>query len=146
MAAHNNRGKLNPAFRRTMEQDLAILMSGYLRTGSKANHQRQHKRMKEFVDYCETVGVRSLGQIGRSHVIKFWKSHRQLEDKTLQDYWYAFRILWKAIGQPGEPPRAWTTAMRQAVEAARPEKDSACFFESPRCRIADPATDGGHSV
>ncbi len=125
MAAQNKSRKVSSAFRKNMQQDLTGRLSGYLRTGAKENRQRQHKCMSEFVGHCERLGARSLGQIGGSHVVKFWKANRHLEDRTLEKYWYAILTLWDVTGLPGEPPKFWTKAMRQTVEAARAKNDLA---------------------
>jgi hypothetical protein len=50
--------------------------------------------------------VSSPDQIGKRHVIRFWKCHRDMPHKTAYFYWLALRVLWTEIlGRPSEPPR-----------------------------------------
>jgi hypothetical protein len=46
-----------------------------------------------------------LDQIGKRHVIDFWKAHRHLADSTAYAYWLALRELWGWLSREGEPPR-----------------------------------------
>jgi|JI10StandDraft_1071094.scaffolds.fasta_scaffold749288_2 hypothetical protein len=86
------------------------LTQGYSRTGGKDNRKQQRARMLGFAEHAARSGATSLEQVGRLHVITYWKSHRDLSDKTLYSHWLAIRDLWKLSGKLHQPPRPWSSS------------------------------------
>jgi hypothetical protein len=81
------------------------LTNAYVRKGGKDNRRQQRARMIDFADFCATQGVNSVGQIGKNHVIQYWKSNRNLAESTAYSHWLAIRSLWNLAGKAGEPPK-----------------------------------------
>lgn len=77
----------------------------YVRKGGKDNRKQQRARMLAFAAFASTIGAREMGQVGATHVIRYWKAHRELSDATLYSHWLAIRELWVIFGKSGEPPR-----------------------------------------
>lgn len=77
----------------------------YVRKGGKDNRKQQRSRMLAFAALASTMGAREMGQVGATHVVRYWKAHRALSDSTLYSHWLAIRELWVIFGKPGEPPR-----------------------------------------
>ena len=78
----------------------------YVRSGSKENRRLQIGRIIKFVEFIEeTEKLHGLQEIGKRHVIEFWKSNREFADKTANDYWLALCILWKLVDKAGAPPK-----------------------------------------
>lgn len=86
-------------------QHAAFLIHGYARTGGKDNRRQQAARMRAFVEHCATLGAKSFEQIGKQHVVRYWKGHRELSPTTAYSHWLAIRELWRLAGKPGEPPK-----------------------------------------
>lgn len=87
---------------------------GYLSKGGKGNRKQQRDRMIAFAEHAASQGATSLGQVGRLHVITYWKKHRDLSDNTLYSHWLAIRELWKLSGKLQEPPRPWSSSRDQS--------------------------------
>lgn len=68
--------------------------------GGKTARRRQTRRIEAFVDWCGC----DARQVGRGHVRRFFRAH-ELATSTQRDYWYAIKLLWRALGRHGEPPR-----------------------------------------
>lgn len=79
---------------------------GYVRKGGKENRRKQVNRLCLALDWiaAEFPGCKGLDQIGRKQVWKFYEAHAQLAPKTLNDYGYAFRLLWELLSRTGDPP------------------------------------------
>ena len=89
-------------------KEAEFLTRGYGRTGGKDNRRQQRARMLAFAEHCAAMGAHSLGQVGRNHVISYWKIHRALAPPTAYSHWLAIRELWRLAGKPGEPPEPRT--------------------------------------
>jgi len=72
--------------------------------GGKANRRLQRKRMVEFAKHAQTLGATSIHQVGKRHVIHYWKQNRTLENSTAYNHWLAIKILWQLASKAGEPP------------------------------------------
>lgn len=81
------------------------LTNGYVRKGGKDNRRQQRARMIAFAEFCASLGVNSLGQVGKNHVIQYWKTNRNLAESTAYSHWLAIRSLWELLGKPGSPPK-----------------------------------------
>jgi hypothetical protein len=98
-----------------LRQHAAFLIHGYARTGGKDNRRQQAARMRTFVEHCTALGAKSFAQIGKQHVIRYWKAHRELSPATAYSHWLAIRELWRLAGKPGEPPKPRTDAPANAT-------------------------------
>jgi len=83
------------------------LTRGYSRKGGKKNRRQQRSRMLKFAAFCREKGARQMAEVGKRHVIQFWKANRHLSDGTLLNHWYAIRQLWILTEKPGTPPQPW---------------------------------------
>ena len=91
----------------------------YVRSGSKANRRLQVGRMIKFVEFIEqTARLHNLHEIGRRHVIQFWKANRNMAPKTANAYWLALCVIWQWTGKPGTPPKPIIFAQTNSQESA----------------------------
>lgn len=91
----------------SLVQQVEQLTESYVRKGGKDNRKQQRSRMLAFAAHAEAAGAREMGQVGATHVVKYWKAHRDLADSTLYSHWRALAELWKLSGKTGEPPLPW---------------------------------------
>lgn len=99
----------------------------YVRSGSKENRRLQIGRIIKFVEFIEeTEKLHGLQEIGKRHVIQFWKSHREFADKTANDYWLALCILWKLADKAGTPPKPliFSKQTTGAISTTNPDSSS----------------------
>jgi hypothetical protein len=89
-------------------KEAAFLTRGYGRTGGKDNRRQQRARMLAFAEHCAAMGAHSFGQVGKIHVISYWKVHRALSPVTAYSHWLAIRELWRLADKPGVPPKPRT--------------------------------------
>lgn len=76
----------------------------YARKGGKDNRAQQRSYMLMFAKSCRGLGATSMKQVGRKHVIQYWKNRRELSDRTLMNHWYALSELWSICEMPNQPP------------------------------------------
>lgn len=88
----------------SMVVQLEKLAHAYLRHGGKDNRRQQFCRMVKFIIFAESMGARSLAQVGSRHVIYYWKANRNLSDTTAYNHWRALCQLWVLAGKIGQPP------------------------------------------
>lgn len=86
-------------------QEVEQLTRAYVRKGGKDNRRQQRSRMLAFAEHCAGLGQNSLGQIGRAHVVSYWKSTQKLSNATRYNHWRALVVLWQLAGKPEEPPK-----------------------------------------
>ena len=84
------------------------LTRGYVRKGGKNNRRQQRARMVAFAAFCAEKGANSMGQVGKSHVVAYWKSNTNLSDSTRYSHWCALVTLWGLVGKPEKPPKPTT--------------------------------------
>lgn len=89
----------------SLVQEIKALANAYVRKGGKENRKQQRARMIAFAAYAATMGAYSIGQIGKAHVIQYWKANRHLADPTLYNHWRAVCILWGLAGKSGPPSK-----------------------------------------
>lgn len=85
-------------------------MRGYVAGGGKSNRPQQLKRLEKFVKWAEEkYSLTGLEQIGKKHVIDYWKADRKaikkMADRTAEGYWSILCEFWKALNRSGDPPR-----------------------------------------
>jgi len=71
--------------------------------GGKTNRRLQRKRMIEFAKHAQTLGAKSMHQVGKRHVISYWREHRSMAKSTVYNHWLALCILWELAGKHGQP-------------------------------------------
>lgn len=86
------------------------LTEEYVRKGGKDSRQQQRSRMLRFAAHAATYGAKDMGQVGAQHVIRYWKSNRDLSDATLKEHWRALKTLWQLCEKPDPPPLPRTKA------------------------------------
>ena len=85
---------------------IQTLAHQYVRSGSKENRRLQVGRMIKFVEFIEqTEQLHNLHEVGKRHVISFWKAHRDMAPKTANAYWLALCVIWQWSNKPGTPPK-----------------------------------------
>ena len=111
----------------SLAQEVNALANGYVRKGGKKNRQQQRARMITFANYAVAMGAHSMAQVGKYHVIGYWKANRALADSTLYNHWRALCVLWVRAGKVGQPPKP-----RFAKdESATQKSDAICSLKSP---------------
>ena len=91
----------------SLVQQVERLTDNYVRKGGKDNRKQQRSRMLAFAAYASELGAKEIGQVGATHVVRYWKAHRDLADSTLYSHWLALVELWRLSGKAGEPPLPW---------------------------------------
>ena len=86
-------------------EEVEFRTRGYASKGNKEYRGYQRARMIDFAKHAATLDVRSSGQMGKFHVVAYWKTHRDLNGRTAYAHWLAIRELWRILDKPGEPPR-----------------------------------------
>ena len=105
-----------------LQQQVQELTRAYVRKGGKDNRRQQTARMLAFAAHCEALGAREMGQVGATHVIRYWKSNRDLSDTTLYNHWLAVCELWKLSGKSDQPPRPRKKLKQQKPSISLKEK------------------------
>lgn len=87
-------------------RDVESVIHAYVRKGGKDNRRQQARRMLSFASHCQNLGVRHAGEVGRRHVIEYWKSLRvdALSERTIYSHYLALRELWKLLRRLDLPP------------------------------------------
>ena len=99
----------------SLVKDVEVKTHEYARKGGKDNRRQQRARMIAFAAHAQALGAREMGQVGATHVIRYWKAHRDLSDATLYSHWLAIRELWTIYGKSDQPPRP-----RKKIEQQKP--------------------------
>lgn len=106
----------------TLVNQLQKLAHNYIRRGAKANRRQQLGRMIKFLEFVEeTERPNNLHEIGKRHVVSFWKAHRTMADKTAQGYWLALCELWRLAQKKGTPPKPF---LLQKANTPQPKSQS----------------------
>lgn len=88
----------------SLVREVEMLSHAYARKGGKDNRRQQRARMIAFATHAEAMGARSMAQVGKAHVIGYWKAHRELTPSTAYNHWLALCVLWKLANKAGTPP------------------------------------------
>ena len=87
---------------------LAQRLGAYLRHGSKANRRKQFRRLTQAAEAAfARYRLSDIRQLGKRHVL-WWDEQlkrRGRSRKTRDSYWYAWRVLWAALGRSTDPPK-----------------------------------------
>lgn len=81
-------------------------INDYLRHGGKTNRRQQVARLMSALRWIGQTHpmVQFPEQVGRKHVVAFWRNNRHMAPATAQGYWRVFRLLWQWLGRPDTPP------------------------------------------
>lgn len=82
--------------------ELEYQLSVHARKGGKITRRRQIKRVRNFLVFCRSKGVKGPDQIGKSHVWQ-WYEENVWSESAQRDHYYAISLLWKLLGR-GKPP------------------------------------------
>lgn len=90
----------------TLAKQLEPYIHRYVRKGGKQNRKQQMTRLLIFINWQQQhEQITGLEQLGKRHVILFWKHHRHQQDATAYHYWLAIRILWEWLNKATPPPK-----------------------------------------
>lgn len=91
---------------RTLADQVRTLSHEYVRHGSKASRRKRVTRLCNAVTWIATrfPMCRRVEQIGRKQIWHYYAAHTHLTPKTLQEYEYAFQLLWELLNRRGQPP------------------------------------------
>jgi len=83
------------------------VLHDYARKGGKGNRKDQARRALSFARFAESIGAKSWDQVGKRHVVRFYRSLEAegLSPSTIYRYELAIRTLWEQLGLKGSPPR-----------------------------------------
>jgi hypothetical protein len=91
---------------RTWAEELKSHTHNYVRRGGKQNRKKQVSLIINFLEFTASQEkFTSIHELGRRHVINFWKSHRDFPEKTAYDYWLGICKLWEWCGKTEKPPK-----------------------------------------
>ena len=87
----------------------------YVAHGGKQNRRQQVERLVLFVTWAQAeFRLNGLEQLGKRHVISYWKAHRDLAPRTAEGYWRAIGLLWVWLDRVEPPPKPWVTDTPQS--------------------------------
>ena len=89
----------------SLTREIRTLTHDFVRHGGKTNRRKQRERMLAFGAFAaSSMGARAMQEVGKKHVIAFYRTHRDQAGRTKYAYFLAIRELWKLAGKPSEPP------------------------------------------
>ncbi|HKJ84205.1 MAG TPA: hypothetical protein VJ961_09345 [Mariprofundaceae bacterium] len=88
-----------------LEGEIRVVSRMYIRKGEKAVRKRRQKQMLRFAKFSTSMGVHHLGQLGRRHVINFWRCNREMPDDEVYEFWIALTDLWWLADKHGDVPK-----------------------------------------
>ena len=82
------------------QHQLEFRLHQHARKGGKTHRYRQIQRVRRFLRWADMPAH----NVGKRQVHEFYRS--ECRSKTMRrDYYYAFRLLWRALGRDSNPPR-----------------------------------------
>ena len=76
----------------------------YAKKGGKKNRHMQSKRMLAFAEFCEQEGVQNAQEVGKRHVLRYYKTLSELSDSTKLQHYYAIRTLFELLEKDSRIP------------------------------------------
>ena len=117
---------------RTWAKELESYTHDYVRRGGKQNRRKQVSLIVNFLEFTDAQeGLTSLHRLGKRHVINFWKSHRDMPEKSAYDHWLGLCQLWSWLGKSEKPPlphKTITPSEEAGSNEANPQANL-CFTE-----------------
>lgn len=77
----------------------------YAKKGGKKNRDLQSKRMLAFAEFCEQEGVQNAQEVGKRHVVRYYKILSELSDSTKLQHYYALRSLFDLLEKDSHIPK-----------------------------------------
>lgn len=77
----------------------------YAKKGGKKNRGLQSNRMLVFAQFCEQEGVQNAQEVGRRHIIRYYKTLSELSDSTKLQHYYALRSLFELLEKDSHIPK-----------------------------------------
>jgi|AntDeeMinimDraft_4_1070355.scaffolds.fasta_scaffold02075_6 hypothetical protein len=83
----------------TSQQEFAFQLHQHARKGGKTHRRRQIQRVWRFLRWA---GVPAQN-VSRRQINEFYRTQCP-NSTTARDYYYAMRLMWRALGRNGDPP------------------------------------------
>lgn len=83
---------------------IEILARKYKKHGGKKSRRNQVQKIRKFLAFTGLPPAR-VNEVGRRQIIRFFKAHSDYSDRTLYDYWLAFKHLYTWLGRAEIPPK-----------------------------------------
>ena len=81
-------------------------MDNHVKGGGKESRRNEVRKINYFLRWVSAhTQANTPHGIGDKQVLEFYRAHAHRSDRTLSDYWYAIRSIWKWLGRTGIPPR-----------------------------------------
>ena len=80
------------------QRDFSYQLHQHARKGGKTHRRRQVQRVFRILRWA---GV-SEQRLSRRQIFDFYRQCGS--DKTRRDYFYALKLMWRALGRQGDPP------------------------------------------
>lgn len=77
----------------------------YAKKGGKKNRHMQSNRMLVFAAFCEQEGVQNSKEVGKRHVIRYYKTLLSLSESTKLQHYYALRSLFELLEKDPHIPK-----------------------------------------
>lgn len=87
-----------------LREEVLYLTRNYVKSGGKDNRRQQLKRILAFTKFCHDNGAATLQQIGKRHVMSYYRHNKHLSYATLYNHFLAIATLFDLAGKK-EPPR-----------------------------------------
>ncbi len=84
----------------------------------KTSRARDRKKMLNFASEAGAEGPRCMAEVGKAHVIRYWKRRRDLSDAVKMQHFYALRHLWQLAGKAGGPPAPKLTSELDQIQGS----------------------------
>lgn len=76
----------------------------YAKKGGKKNRHMQSNRMLAFAEFCENLGVQNSKEVGKRHVLRYYRTLSELSDSTKLQHYYAIRTLFELLEKDSRIP------------------------------------------
>lgn len=76
----------------------------YAKKGGKKNRHMQSNRMLAFAEFCEQEGVQNAQEVGKRHVLRYYRTLSELSDSTKLQHYYAIRTLFELLEKDSRIP------------------------------------------
>lgn len=77
----------------------------YAKKGGKKNRHLQSTRMLAFAQFCEDLNVETSAQVGKRHIIRYYKTISHLSESTQLQHYYAIRTLFELLDKDSRIPK-----------------------------------------
>jgi hypothetical protein len=101
-----------------LEKEVRQMTRLWVQKGGKTNRRQQRQRMVAFASRAAYQGANCMAEVGKRHVVDYWKAREELSKSTLYNYWRALCLLWSLADKPGYPPKPHALAKSAEQEEA----------------------------